>query len=76
MGAGTQVLTHVPYFALVGTPDEGLRAVLMGAGWVINLIVAESIIRRGNGYRQSARNGARMRPGEVRPTRSPARRFT
>jgi uncharacterized membrane protein len=47
MGAGTQVLTHLPYFVLVGKPDEFSRAVLMGAGWVINLVVAEWIIRRG-----------------------------
>jgi uncharacterized membrane protein len=46
MGAGTQVLTHLPYFLLVGKPDESARAVLMGAGWVINAIVAERIIRR------------------------------
>jgi uncharacterized membrane protein len=47
MGAGTQVLTHIPYFALVGKPDELSRAVLMGAGWVINVLVAEWIIQRG-----------------------------
>ena len=46
MGAGTQVLTHVPWFILVGQPGEVARAVLMGAGWVINLVVAEWIIRR------------------------------
>ncbi len=46
MGAGTQVLTHLPYYVLVGTPDESSRAVLMGVGWVINVAVAEWIIRR------------------------------
>ena len=51
MGAGTQVLTHLPYFVLVGTPDESVRAVLMGAGWVINVIVAEWIIRRAPAHR-------------------------
>ena len=45
MGAGTQVLTHVPWFLLLGQPGEMARAALMGAGWVINLVVAESIIR-------------------------------
>ena len=49
MGAGTQVLTHLPYFVLVGRPDETVRAVLMGAGWVINVLVAEWIIRRARG---------------------------
>ena len=45
MGAGTQVLTHIPYFVLVGKPDELSKAALMGAGWVINVVVAEWIIR-------------------------------
>lgn len=47
MGAGTQVLTHLPWFILVGRTGELSRAVLMGAGWIINLVVAEWIIRRG-----------------------------
>jgi uncharacterized membrane protein len=48
MGAGTQVLTHLPWFATHGTqvPPEGLRAVMMGAGWVINFMVAEWLIAR------------------------------
>ena len=46
LGAGTQVLTHLPWFILVGKPGESTRAVLMGAGWVINVIVAEWVIRR------------------------------
>lgn len=46
LGAGTQVLTHLPWFILVeGRPDELPRAVMMGAGWVINVVVAEWIIR-------------------------------
>lgn len=47
MGAGTQVLTHLPWFILVDTsPPETPRAIMMGLGWAINLIVAEWIIRR------------------------------
>ena len=47
LGAGTQVLTHIPWFVLAdGKPGEGPRAVMMGAGWAINVIVAEWIIRR------------------------------
>src|SRR5688572_27324141 len=46
LGAGTQVLTHLPWFILVGKPGESARAFLVGAGWVINLLVAEWIIRR------------------------------
>lgn len=46
LGAGTQVFTHLPWFILVaGKPDELGRAVMMGAGWVINVIVAEFIVR-------------------------------
>jgi uncharacterized membrane protein len=48
LGAGTQVLTHLPWFVLAeGKPGETARAVMMGAGWVINVVVAEWIIRRG-----------------------------
>jgi uncharacterized membrane protein len=46
LGAGTQVFTHLPWFILVGKPTETPRAIMMGAGWVINLAVAEWIIRR------------------------------
>ncbi len=47
LGAGTQVLTHLPWFLLVdGRPGELPRGVMMGAGWVINVLVAEWIIRR------------------------------
>jgi hypothetical protein len=47
LGAGTQVLTHVPWFLLVDAkPGEIPRGVMMGAGWIINVIVAEWIIRR------------------------------
>ncbi len=46
MGAGTQVLTHLPWFILVGEVTVGPRALLMGAGWLINVAVAEWVIRR------------------------------
>lgn len=46
MGAGTQVLTHLPWFLLVGKPGELARATLMAAGWMINILVAERVIRR------------------------------
>ena len=46
LGAGTQVFTHLPWVLFFGEPDELTRALLMGAGWVINLAVAEWIIRR------------------------------
>jgi len=47
LGAGTQVLTHVPWLLLVDGPaGEVPRAIMMGAGWVINVGVAEWVIRR------------------------------
>jgi uncharacterized membrane protein len=69
MGAGTQVLTHLPWFLLVdGKPGEGPRAVMMGAGWVINVAVAEWIIRRG----RRARSGVPAGGQRLRPTLAPA----
>ncbi|MBK6487458.1 MAG: DUF2306 domain-containing protein [Gemmatimonadetes bacterium] len=48
LGAGTQVLTHLPWFLLVDThPGELPRGVMMGAGWSINILFAEWVIRRG-----------------------------
>jgi uncharacterized membrane protein len=47
MGAGTQLLTVGPWMALAGEPGPLPRALLMGAGWVINLAVAEWAVRRG-----------------------------
>ncbi|MET8047180.1 DUF2306 domain-containing protein [Streptosporangium sp. NPDC005286] len=46
LGAGTQVLTHLFWFLFLGTPGEFPRALLVGAGWMINLAVAEWFIRR------------------------------
>jgi uncharacterized membrane protein len=47
LGAGTQVLTHLVGSALIGgAPNEFERALLMGAGWGINLLIAEWVIRR------------------------------
>jgi uncharacterized membrane protein len=47
MGAGTQVLTHLPWFILVdGQPGETPRTVMMGSAWLINALFAEWVIRR------------------------------
>lgn len=46
LGAGTQVFTHLPWLLFFDTPDELTRALLMGTGWVINIIVVEWIIRK------------------------------
>jgi hypothetical protein len=41
LGAGTQVFTQMAGEMIAGRPNELSRALLMGAGWVINLAVAE-----------------------------------
>jgi hypothetical protein len=46
LGAGTQVLTHLPWFLFPAIQSELTRALFMGAGWVINLAVAEWAIRK------------------------------
>lgn len=47
LGAGTQAFTHLPWFILMDVkPGETGRMVMMGAGWVINVLVAEWIIWR------------------------------
>jgi hypothetical protein len=58
VGAGTQAIVLIPGSILFGSKDELSRAVLMGAAWVINLAIAELVIRR-----RAAR----------RPNRAPAR---
>lgn len=45
MGAGTQVLTHLPWLLFPSIQGELSRFFAMTSGWVINIIVAEWIIR-------------------------------
>ncbi|GAA1091683.1 DUF2306 domain-containing protein [Nocardiopsis metallicus] len=63
MGAGTQVLTHLPWTLLVGEYDELSRALLMGAGWVVNIVVAEWVIHRTLRRPRSARRVPVRTPG-------------
>ncbi|MFC4404074.1 DUF2306 domain-containing protein [Gracilibacillus xinjiangensis] len=46
LGASTQVLTQLAGELIIGPPSELSGALLMGAGWVINLTVAEWAIRK------------------------------
>jgi uncharacterized membrane protein len=46
LGAGTQILTGMIGALIFGTPNQFENAWLMGAAWVINLAVAEWIIRK------------------------------
>lgn len=45
LGAGTQALVQIP-FSLDGPPGALARSLLMGAGWGINLAIAEWLVRR------------------------------
>jgi hypothetical protein len=60
LGAATQMLTLMVGEVVAGPPTELTHDLLMGAGWVINLAVAEWIVRR--------------RPG--RPTRTATERVS
>jgi uncharacterized membrane protein len=46
LGAGTQILTGLVAYLIAGPPTELSRALQDGAGWAINLAVAEWVIRR------------------------------
>lgn len=46
LGAGTQVITHLPWFLFPSIQGELTRTIFMGAGWAINLAVAEWLISR------------------------------
>ena len=46
LGAGTQAFTHIPWFLFPAIRGEAARTLCMGAGWAINLVVAEWFIRR------------------------------
>jgi len=65
LGAGTQVLTVLPWVIIVGTPTPAVRAGLMGAGWIINLAVAEYFIRT-SPIVESAKRPTRLSVSSVR----------
>ena len=50
LGAGTQVLTGLFGELIFGPPNALGNALLMGAGWAINLAIAEWSIRRRTSY--------------------------
>jgi uncharacterized membrane protein len=45
-GAGTQAITQLPLILLFGPLNDLSRDLMMGAAWLINLAVAEWLIRR------------------------------
>jgi uncharacterized membrane protein len=66
-GAGTQVFTHLPLLLVADGYTPTSRAVAMGAGWVVNIAVAEWIIR---GRPVPWGRAARPRPRAATPERS------
>lgn len=65
LGAGTQVLLMLPAWLLFGEPSDLARALLMGAGWVLNLAAAEGLVRAS---RRRARPGqSSRRAGGILP---------
>lgn len=65
LGAGTQVLTHLPWLLLPAWHGETFRTLCMAAGWLINLAVAEWVISR--------RPGVDDPPARPRQPRVPGR---
>jgi uncharacterized membrane protein len=66
LGAGTQVFTMLPWvllFGPIGAADELPRTVLMTAAWVINLAVAEYVIRRRSAHPSNRTSVGLRRPG-------------
>ncbi len=63
IGAGTQAFTHLPWALAQTTPDETGRAIAMGAGWLINVAVAEWAIRRSHRRPSSGGDGRAARVG-------------
>ncbi len=59
MGAGTQVVLFVPWVLIVAPPNPIARAMLLGAGWVVNLAIAEWWISRGRGRQRQRVVGTR-----------------
>lgn len=58
LGAGAQVLTHLPWALLPAWRGEGLRTACMAAGWLLNLAVAEWVIHRSARPSRPPRAGA------------------
>lgn len=57
MGAGTQALTQLPLIIVFGQLDPMSLALAMGGAWILNLLVAEWLIRRSTDSRRPQRAG-------------------
>ncbi len=63
IGAGTQAFTNIPWFVFPAIQGEMTKALLMGAGWAINLAVAEWFIRKRDRGPRVGRGGSVARGG-------------
>ncbi|HEU5472479.1 MAG TPA: DUF2306 domain-containing protein [Actinophytocola sp.] len=61
-GAGTQALIVAPVALTAGQPTGVTRALLLGAGWAVNIAVAEWIIRRTGGTTHESDRAGSVRP--------------
>lgn len=75
LGAGTQALVLIPQSIIFGSSDELSRAVFMGAAWLINLGVAEYVIRR-RARPGRRRSGPSRMVGALSPSTSTAHSHT
>ena len=61
-GAGTQAVLGMLWLLFIGSPAEGLgKALLLTAGWLINIALAEWIVRRPAFRIRSGRSGKAVR---------------
>lgn len=68
LAAGTQVLTSLPLLATGADPTDLTRTASMTAGWVLNGVVAEVVIRRGaRPRRRQQPDGGREPDSRPRP---------
>lgn len=56
LGAGTQALILMVWEMIIGPPSELSHDLLMGAAWVVNLVIAEWVIRKRPAPRARARS--------------------
>jgi Predicted membrane protein (DUF2306) len=64
VAAGTQAIALIPGSIVFGSDDQASRAVAMGAAWLLNLVVAEIVIRRRSVRAAARRSGADVFGGQ------------
>jgi len=67
LGAGTQALTHLPWYLLPDSRGELARTLCMGAGWGLNLVLAEWLIARGRRHARRLSKNVLPAAGDASP---------